>query len=81
MLARHLDCIGVTVFAGCLNAEGDGARTLREEGSARMHVVQMDVTKYDQIQECVQYVKKNIGNGGESPNDILKLKNFKTESS
>jgi len=61
-LALHLDRLGATVFAGCLNAEGSGAMKLKEEGSDRMHVLQMDVTSDEQVAECVRYVVR-VTNG------------------
>jgi len=56
VLALHLDRLGATVFAGCLDAKGPGAMKLKEEGSSRMHVLQMDVTSDKQVADCVQYV-------------------------
>ena len=64
VLALHLDRLGATVFAGCLNAEGPGALKLKEEGSDRMHVLQMDVTSHEQVAECVRFViNKTNGSG------------------
>jgi len=55
-LALHLDRLGATVFAGCLYAKGSGASKLKEAGSDRMHVIQLDVTSDEQVAECVRYV-------------------------
>jgi len=55
-LALHLDRLGATVFAGCLDAKGPGATKLKDEGSSHMHVLQLDVTSDEQVAECVQYV-------------------------
>ncbi|XP_071552206.1 D-beta-hydroxybutyrate dehydrogenase, mitochondrial-like [Panulirus ornatus] len=56
-LALHLDKMGFRVFAGCLKADGEGADHLRQEGSSRLHVLQMDVTNQDQLDKAAQHVK------------------------
>ena len=63
-LALHLDQLGATVFAGCLNAEGPGAVKLKKEGSGRMQVLQMDVTSDEQVAECVRYVTSRTNGSG-----------------
>jgi len=63
-LALHLDRLGATVFAGCLNAEGPGATKLKDEGSDRIHVLQMDVTSDKQVAECVRYVVSRTNGSG-----------------
>lgn len=63
-LALRLDRLGYQVFAGCLFPDGEGARGLRREGSAALHVVRLDVTKDDHFREALDYVKQNLhGNG------------------
>ena len=64
VLALHLDRLGATVFAGCLNAKGPGAVKLKDEGSSRMHVLQMDVTSDIEVAECVQYVVRVTNGSG-----------------
>jgi len=64
MLALHLDRLGATVFAGCLDAKGAGAVKLKEEGSSRMHILQLDVTSDKQVAECVQYVVRVTNDSG-----------------
>ncbi|XP_071552237.1 D-beta-hydroxybutyrate dehydrogenase, mitochondrial-like [Panulirus ornatus] len=56
-LALQLDKLGFRVFAGCLKADGKGADHLRQEGSSRLHVLQMDVTNQDQLDKAAQQVK------------------------
>lgn len=56
--ARELDAKGVTVFAGCLHAEGPDAMNLKEKCSERLHILQLDVTKDDQVENAVKSVKK-----------------------
>lgn len=59
-LALHLDRLGFRVFAGCLwaDAKGEGAEILRSEGSGRLHVIQLDVTKQEQLDKALAEVKK-----------------------
>ncbi len=59
-LAKRLDSLGFTVFAACLHSKGSGADKLRSECSSRLVVVQMDVTKDDEVLEAVETVKKHI---------------------
>ena len=66
LLAKHLDSLGATVFAGCLDAEGEGGKALKEGGSKRMHVLQMDVTSDSDIQNCLEYVQEIMGKPGQS---------------
>lgn len=56
---------GFRVFAGCLDADGEGAAALKRHGSSRLVVVQMDVTKEDQLAKAAQEVKKQLPEGGE----------------
>ncbi|XP_042889687.1 D-beta-hydroxybutyrate dehydrogenase, mitochondrial-like [Penaeus japonicus] len=61
-IALQLDKIGFQVFAGCLMADagGQGAKDLREKGSERLHVVQLDITSNDQIAKAVEYVRNTL---------------------
>lgn len=63
-LALHLDRLGATVFAGCLNVDGPEAVKLKEDGSDHLHVLQMDVTSDEQVAECVQYVASRTDGSG-----------------
>ena len=49
------------MFAGCLLADkaGGGAEELRQLSSPKLHVVQLDVTKQEDWDAVLQYVKKN----------------------
>ncbi|XP_060071535.1 17-beta-hydroxysteroid dehydrogenase type 6-like [Ylistrum balloti] len=55
MLARRLDVLGFVVIAGCLDVNGQPARTLLAETS-RVQIVQIDVTSDHQVQEALKYV-------------------------
>ena len=59
-LAKVLDDMGFTVFAGCLLGDGDGAQTLRSSTTGRMHVIQLDVTKDKSVEDALKFVKKTI---------------------
>ncbi len=59
-LATELDNIGFNVFAGCLNSRGDGARKLQEGASSRLMILQMDISKEEQVQAAVATVKQNL---------------------
>ncbi|XP_007910444.1 estradiol 17-beta-dehydrogenase 2 isoform X2 [Callorhinchus milii] len=63
-LAKHLDSLGVYVFATVLDEEGDGAQELKAVGSDRLIVFQMDVTNHAMIQETKEKVKKQLGGKG-----------------
>ncbi|XP_047496729.1 D-beta-hydroxybutyrate dehydrogenase, mitochondrial-like isoform X2 [Penaeus chinensis] len=64
-LAQHLDRIGFRVFAGCLhaNSQGEGAETLRKLGSAKLHVMQLDVTKQEELKEAKKHVQALMQKG------------------
>ena len=63
----------MTVFAGCLNFESPGAKELKAKCSSRLHVVQMDVTKIDEIKKVKETVAEILGkkNGFVISNIIL----------
>lgn len=60
-LAKRLDKLGVTVFAGCLFPEGVGANELKSACSNRLHILHLDVTSEDHIQNVVTDVKNSLG--------------------
>uniref|UniRef100_A0A670YQM0 Hydroxysteroid 17-beta dehydrogenase 2 n=1 Tax=Pseudonaja textilis TaxID=8673 RepID=A0A670YQM0_PSETE len=43
-LAKYLDSLGFTVFAGVLSATGPGAKSLKETCSERLSILQLDIT-------------------------------------
>ncbi|XP_038059238.1 D-beta-hydroxybutyrate dehydrogenase, mitochondrial-like [Patiria miniata] len=62
-LAQRLHRLGFVVFAACLDSQGEGALQLTDAqsesgggASGRLHVIQMDVTKEDQVTDAVQTV-------------------------
>ncbi|XP_019643904.1 PREDICTED: D-beta-hydroxybutyrate dehydrogenase, mitochondrial-like [Branchiostoma belcheri] len=64
-LAKRLDSLGFTVFAGCLLADsgGEGSQKLRAECSSRLSTVQIDVTHDGQVKAAVQHVKDSLPTG------------------
>ncbi|XP_049776763.1 estradiol 17-beta-dehydrogenase 2-like isoform X1 [Schistocerca cancellata] len=56
-LARHLDGLGVPVFAGCLFPDGPGARRLAADCSSRLRVLPLDVTSDQQVADAVVSVQ------------------------
>ncbi|KAL6051335.1 hypothetical protein STEG23_036322 [Scotinomys teguina] len=63
-LSKHLDRLGFTVFAGVLDAEGSGAEELRKTCSERLCVLQMDVTKVEQIKDAHSKVTEKMKDKG-----------------
>jgi len=70
-LAQHLSKQGVAVFAGCLDATGEGAMTLKQADCPHLHVLQMDVTNDEQVEDCVKYVRETTGGLGKTKIVIL----------
>jgi NAD(P)-dependent dehydrogenase (short-subunit alcohol dehydrogenase family) len=60
-LAKRLDKLGVTVFAGCLFPEGPGAVELKSACSDQLHILNFDVTKEDHIKRAVETVTNSLG--------------------
>ena len=63
-MAKHLDKLGFTVFAGVLDKEGPGAEELRKHCSERLSVLQMDFTKPEQIKDAHSKVTEKIQDKG-----------------
>lgn len=61
-LALRLDQLGFRVFAGCLFAKagGEGALRLKREGSERLHVLQLDLTSNEQLDDVLEEVKNKL---------------------
>ncbi|PNF35912.1 Short-chain dehydrogenase/reductase family 9C member 7 [Cryptotermes secundus] len=60
-LAKRLDKLGVTVFAGCLFPEGPGAVELKSISSGQLHILHLDVTKEDHVKRAVETVTNSLG--------------------
>ncbi|XP_034282421.1 17-beta-hydroxysteroid dehydrogenase type 2 [Pantherophis guttatus] len=61
-LAKYLDSLGFTVFAGVLNATGPGAKTLKETCSERLSILQLDITSSVQIKEAYLETRRKLQN-------------------
>ncbi|GBO24479.1 hypothetical protein AVEN_268091-1 [Araneus ventricosus] len=62
-LAQKLDDLGLQVFAGCLNPDGEGAKSLKKTASAKLQVLPLDVTSEESVdkfhKQVVQKIKDN----------------------
>lgn len=63
-LAKKLDVMGFTVFAGCLCPEGPGAQSLVDESSKRVKILQLDVTNEEHIRSAKDFVEANLPEKG-----------------
>jgi len=61
-LAKHLTDLGFNVFAGCLLADkdGPGATELRKINNPRLNVIQLDITKQEDWDKALVFVKQNL---------------------
>ncbi|XP_021353493.1 D-beta-hydroxybutyrate dehydrogenase, mitochondrial-like isoform X2 [Mizuhopecten yessoensis] len=58
-IAKRLDDMGFTVYAGVLNENSDGAEALRSRKSQNLHVIKLDVTKEEDVNKSLEYVTSN----------------------
>ncbi|XP_063587881.1 D-beta-hydroxybutyrate dehydrogenase, mitochondrial-like [Penaeus indicus] len=63
-LALRLDALGFHVFAGCLQASGESARDLASSASSRLRVIQLDITKEEEVNAALKEVKDLLSPGG-----------------
>ncbi|KAI4559052.1 hypothetical protein MJT46_013694 [Ovis ammon polii x Ovis aries] len=63
-LAKYLDELGFTVFAGVLDEQGSGAEELRRTCSKHLSVLQLNITNTQEIQEAYSKVKEKVQNKG-----------------
>lgn len=64
-VARHLDAIGFTVFAGCLDTASEGAQRLRVEASSHLRLVNMDVRREEHVRVALHFIEDNLPAGEE----------------
>lgn len=62
--ARHLDIMGFRVFASVLDLQSPGAQELRRSCSPRLTLLQMDLTKTDDIQRVLQHIQAHTNSTG-----------------
>ncbi|PSN41216.1 hypothetical protein C0J52_04193 [Blattella germanica] len=60
-LAQRLDKRGVTVYAGCLFPDGDGAAQLKNACSEKLKILHLDVTRNDHVQDAVNAITSTLG--------------------
>lgn len=65
--ARHLDALGFRVFASVLDPRGPGAQELQKSCSPRLTLLQMDLTKPEDIQRVLQHIQAHTNSSGGSP--------------
>ena len=63
-IAERLDKEGYVVFAGCLNENGQGAKTLKSKCSEKLHTFSLDVTDETSVTFAGCYVRENLGDSG-----------------
>ena len=65
-LAKKLHSMGFAVFATCFDATSNGATRLKRIGdeSGRLDVIQMDVTKQEDVDKALEYVEKHLPQNG-----------------
>uniref|UniRef100_A0A8C0UEG0 11-beta-hydroxysteroid dehydrogenase type 2 n=1 Tax=Cyanistes caeruleus TaxID=156563 RepID=A0A8C0UEG0_CYACU len=62
--ARHLDIMGFRVFASVLDLQSPGAQELRRSCSPRLTLLQMDLTKTEDIQRVLQHIQAHTNSTG-----------------
>ena len=62
--ALRLHRLGLKVFAGCLNIHSEGADILRREGPDNIHVIPLDVTSDESVQNMLDYVSRHCPEPG-----------------
>lgn len=63
-LARRMDTLGYKVFAACLNPKCMGAKELSVNCTSNLHILSMDVTNDQSIQDAEEYVTQNLRENG-----------------
>lgn len=64
--ARHLDIMGFRVFASVLDLQSPGAQELRRSCSSRLTLLQMDLTKTEDIQRVLKHIQAHTNSAGKS---------------
>jgi len=65
-LAINLSKAGFVVFACCLDDQSEGGKKLSslDTNIAKIHVIKMDVTKQQQVDDALNYVEKHLPKSG-----------------
>ncbi|ROT65578.1 putative D-beta-hydroxybutyrate dehydrogenase, mitochondrial [Penaeus vannamei] len=64
---------GFHVFAGCLRAGGGGAHQLRSSASPRLQVIQLDITRDEEVNEALREVKSLLSPRGDREKELWGL--------
>lgn len=77
MTALALNKIGFYVFAGCLDVNGPGAKELQKVASkpSRVMLLQMNVTKDEEVTKSYEKVTEFIASGGSSVKQLFAIIN------
>ena len=59
------------MFAGCSDCNGLGARSLASRGSTKLAVLQIDVTKQDEIDDAAEMIQDVVGDDCKSKKYII----------
>ncbi|XP_074957937.1 11-beta-hydroxysteroid dehydrogenase type 2 isoform X2 [Phalacrocorax aristotelis] len=62
--AQHLDAMGFRVFASVLDPQGPGAQELRRSCSPSLTLLQMDLTKPEDIKHVLQHIQAHTNSTG-----------------
>ncbi|XP_010209300.1 PREDICTED: corticosteroid 11-beta-dehydrogenase isozyme 2 [Tinamus guttatus] len=62
--ARHLDALGFRVFASVLDLQSAGAQELQKSCSQRLTLLQMDLTKPEDIQRVLKHIQAHTNSTG-----------------
>ncbi|XP_010183505.1 PREDICTED: corticosteroid 11-beta-dehydrogenase isozyme 2, partial [Mesitornis unicolor] len=62
--AQHLDAMGFRVFASVLDLQSAGAQELHRSCSPRLTLLQMDLTKPEDIQRVLQHIQAHTNSAG-----------------
>ena len=63
--AKRLDALGFKVFATVMDLSGEGAMELRSACSSRLSLLQVDITRPEQVQQMLLAIKTELGLKGE----------------
>lgn len=62
--AKRLDALGFEVFATVLNLAGEGAQELQRTCSPRLTLLQVDITRPEDVQQALLHTKAKLGMRG-----------------
>ncbi|PSN43891.1 hypothetical protein C0J52_07744 [Blattella germanica] len=57
-IALYAYKLGLTVVAGCLQVESDGAKQLKEKCPDRLHIIQLDITNSESVNAAAKWTRE-----------------------